>query len=299
MPDVSISMSMSTSTSNAAARKTRDAAPPSPAVREAKRRQQQRALLINGGRILLLVVLIAVWQLASGSLLSPLVFSSPLAVLRQLLQWIGDGTLWFHTAITLQETMLGLLFGIVAGISAGFLLGPQQVLSKILDPFIIALYSIPKVALAPLFIVWFGIGLQMKVILAAVTVFFLVFFNTLAGVRNVDLDLVDAVYLMGGGRRDIMFKVIIPSATGWVLTGLRIAIPYALIGAIIAELVASNRGIGYLIDAAAAEFNTAGVFAALVVLTIIAAILNAIVNVIDRKTSRWKAVTGSSGKLVP
>ena len=292
-------MSMSTSTSDAAAHKTRDAPPPSPAVREAKRRQQQRALLINGGRILLLVVLIAVWQLASGSLLSPLVFSSPLAVLHQLLQWIGDGTLWFHTAITLQETMLGLLFGIVAGISAGFLLGPQQVLGKILDPFIIALYSIPKVALAPLFIVWFGIGLQMKVIMAAVTVFFLVFFNTLAGVRNVDLDLVDAVYLMGGGRRDIMFKVIIPSATGWVLTGLRIAIPYALIGAIIAELVASNRGIGYLIDSSAAQFNTAGVFAALVVLTIIAAILNAIVNVIDRKTSRWKAVTGSGGKLVP
>jgi NitT/TauT family transport system permease protein len=292
-------MSMSTSTSDAAARKTRDAPPPSPAVREAKRRRQQRALRINGGRILLLVVLIAVWQLASGSLLSPLVFSSPLAVLRQLLQWIGDGTLWFHTAITLQETMLGLLFGIVAGIIAGFLLGPQQVLSKILDPFIIALYSIPKVALAPLFIVWFGIGLQMKVILAAVTVFFLVFFNTLAGVRNVDLDLVDAVHLMGGGRRDIMFKVIIPSATGWVLTGLRIAIPYALIGAIIAELVASNRGIGYLIDSSAAQFNTAGVFAALVVLTIIAAILNAIVGVIDRKTSRWKAVTGSGGTLVP
>lgn len=292
-------MTMSTSTSNAAARKTRDAPPPSPAVREAKRRQQQRALLINGGRILLLVVLIAVWQLASGPLLSPLVFSSPLAVLRQLLQWIGDGTLWFHTAITLQETMLGLLFGIGAGIIAGFLLGPQQVLGKILDPFIIALYSIPKVALAPLFIVWFGIGLHMKVILAAVTVFFLVFFNTLAGVRNVDLDLVHAVYLMGGGRRDIMFKVIIPSATGWVLTGLRIAIPYALIGAIIAELVASNRGIGYLIDSSAAEFNTAGVFAALVVLTIIAAILNAIVDVIDRKTSRWKAVTGSGGTLVP
>jgi NitT/TauT family transport system permease protein len=292
-------MSMSTSTSNAAARKMRDAAPPSPVVREAKRRQQQRALLINGGRLLLLVVLIAVWQLASGPLLSPLVFSSPLAVVRQLLQWIGDGTLWFHTAITLQETMLGLLFGTIAGIIAGFLLGPQQVLSKILDPFIIALYSIPKVALAPLFIVWFGIGLQMKVIMAAVTVFFLVFFNTLAGVRNVDLDLVDAVYLMGGRRRDIMFKVIIPSATGWVLTGLHIAIPYALIGAIIAELVASNRGIGYLIDSSAAEFNTAGVFAALVVLTIIAAILNAIVNVIDRKTSRWKAVTGSGGKLVP
>ncbi len=280
-------MNMTTSTSEETARRTRDAPDPSPAAREARR------------RLLLLVLLIAAWQLASGSLLNPLVASSPLAVVRQVIAWIGDGTLWFHTAITLQETILGLIFGVVAGIVAGFLLGPQQVLGKILDPFVIALYSIPKVALAPLFIVWFCIGLQMKVILAAVTVFFLVFFNTLAGVRNVDPDLIDAVYLMGGSRRDIMFKVIVPSATGWVLTGLRIAIPYALIGAVIAELVASNRGIGYLIDSAASEFNTAGVFAALVVLTVVAAILNAIVDLIDRKTSRWKAAPGTSSRLVP
>ncbi len=172
-------------------------------------------------------------------------------------------------------------------------------LAKIFDPFISALYSIPKIALAPLFILWFGIDMQMKVIFAAVTVFFLVFFNTLSGVRNVDQNLIDAVRLMGGKPRDIMLKVIVPSAMGYVLTGVHIAIPYALVGAVIGELIASNRGLGYLIDSSASDFNTAGVFAALVVLTIIGGLLNAIVNFIDRKTSRWKASISIGKKVIP
>lgn len=257
-------------------------------VQFTKVQRRRRRLLVYSGRIVLLLCLLVAWQLVSGPLLSPLFVSSPLAILKQVIDWSSDGTLWFHTAITLEETLLGLFFGLVAGILAGFFLGMQQLLARILDPFIIALYSVPKVALAPLFILWFGIDIQMKVILAAVTVFFLVFLNTLAGVRNVDQSLVDAVRLMGGGRRDIMFKVIIPSATGYVLTGVHIAIPYALIGAVIAELIASNRGIGYLIEASGTQFDTTGVFAALVVLTIISGLLNAIVNFIDQKTSRWK-----------
>jgi NitT/TauT family transport system permease protein len=271
----------------------------SPSILKARRREQQQALVVIAGRLVLLVLLLVVWQLVSGRLIEPLFISSPLAVVQQLVAWNNDGTLWNHTAITLQETLLGLLYGLVSGILAGFLFGIQPILAKIFDPFIITIYSIPKVALAPLFILWFGIGLEMKVILAAVTVFFLVFLNTLAGVRNVDQDLVDAVLLMGGRGRDIMFKVIVPSATGYILTGLRIAIPYALIGAVIAELIASNRGIGYLIDSSATEFNTAGVFAALLVLTIIAGLLNAIVNFIDRKTSRWKAAMSLERKVIP
>ncbi|MBV9230442.1 MAG: ABC transporter permease [Chloroflexi bacterium] len=271
----------------------------SPASINARRIQRRQAQFITGGRILLLVCLIVVWQLVSGTLINPLFISSPVAVVQQISAWISDGTLWFHTAITLQETLLGLIFGIISGVLVGFFFGIQPVLAKILDPFIISIYSIPKVALAPLFILWFGIDIQMKVILAAVTVFFLVFLNTLAGVRNVDQDLIDAVLLMGGKQRDIMFKVIVPSAIGHVLTGLRIAIPYALIGAVIAELIASNRGLGYLINSSASEFNTAGVFSALLVLTIIAAILNAIVNFIDRKTSRWKAGMSIDKKIIP
>ncbi len=254
--------------------------------------------MIGAGRVLFFVCLIIAWQFASGKIANPLFISSPLAVVKRLGVWIGDGTLWFHTAITLQETLLGLLYGSVAGILAGLLMGLLPPLAKILDPFVIALYSIPKVALAPLFILWFGIGIEMKVVLAAVTVFFLVFINTLTGVLGVDQNLVNAVILMGGRRRDIVFKVMIPAATGYILTGLRIAIPYALIGAVIAELVASNRGLGYLINTSASEFDTAGVFAALLVLTIIAGILNAIVNLIDRKTSLWKTSMNTNRSIL-
>jgi NitT/TauT family transport system permease protein len=265
----------------------------------AKRRQRRQTLSINASRILLAVGLLVVWQLISGPLVNPLFISSPLAVASQFIAWVKDGTLWFHTAITLQETLYGLFFGVISGILAGFLFGVQQVLAKIFDPFITAIYSIPKIALAPLFIMWFGIDIQMKVIFAAVTVFFLVFFNTLSGVRNVDQNLIDAVRLMGGKRQDIMLKVVVPSAMGSVLIGVHIAIPYALVGAVIGELIASNRGLGYLIDSSASSFNTAGVFSALVVLTMIAGLLNAIVNFIDRKTSRWKANISIGKKVMP
>lgn len=270
----------------------------SPAGIQARRDQRQQALMVIGGRILFFVLFVAAWQIVS-MLVGPLFLCSPLAVLQQIWAWAVDGTLWSNTQVTLEETLLGLIFGVAAGILAGFFLGLQQLLGKILDPFIIALYSIPKVALAPLFILWFGFDLEMKVVVAAVTVFFLVFFNTLTGVRNVDQDLIDAVRLMGGKSNDIMFKVIIPSATGYVLTGLHMAIPYALVGAVIGEVISENLGLGYLINNSASTFNPAGVFAALTVLTAIAMILNGTVNIIDRKTSRWKAGMHTTSKIIP
>jgi NitT/TauT family transport system permease protein len=282
-----------------ATRQSQNSVQISPSSKKARYHQKRQTLIINGGRAVLIVGVLLLWQFISGRFVNPLFISSPLAVWDRLYGWTMDGTLWFHTEITLQETLLGLVFGLVSGILAGFVFGLQPLLAKIFDPFIVAIYSIPKVALAPLFILWFGIDIQMKVILAAVTVFFLVFFNTLAGVRNVDQNLIDAVLLMGGKHRDILFKVIVPSATSSVLIGLHIAIPYALIGAVIAELIASNRGLGYLIDAASTQFDTAGVFAALLVLTIIASLLNAIVNFIDRRTSRWKVGITMDRRLLP
>jgi len=264
-----------------------------------KHLQRRQAIIIAISRILLLTLLLTVWQLISGKFVDPLFLSSPLAIFSRFVDWTADGTLWFHTAITLQETLFGLFFGVISGVVVGFLFGVQQTLAKVLDPFVSAVYSIPKIALAPLFILWFGIDIQMKIIFAAITVFFLVFFNTLSGVRNVDQDLIDAVRLMGGKQQDIMFKVVVPSAMGYVLTGVHISIPYALVGAVVGELIASNRGLGYLIESAATSFDTAGVFAALIVLTIIAALLNGIVNFIDRKTSRWKANVSIGRKLLP
>lgn len=255
---------------------------------------------VNGGRLALLAALLMLWQTLSGPVLDPITVSSPVAVFHQLVAWAQDGTLWSNSVITLEETLLGLLAGAATGIVMGLLVGPLQTLGKILNPFILAIYSIPKVALAPLFIVWFGIGLEMKVILGAVTVFFLVFFNTVAGVRSVDADLIDAVRLMGGKPAQIMLKVVIPSAMGWILTGLRIAIPYALIGAVIGELVASNVGLGFLINDSASVFNTAGVFAALLVLTVFATALNILVDLLEKRMSRWKTnVNLGNRRVIP
>jgi len=265
----------------------------------AKHQRTWQVLTINSGRLVLLLCLLGAWQFASGSLISPLFISSPLAVSRQVITWIGDGTLLVHVGITLTEALLGLFYGVVSGILAGLLLGLLQTAARILDPFIVAIYSIPKIALAPLFILWFGIELPMKVIFVFITVFFLVFLSTLAGVRNVDQGLVDAVRLMGGDRRDIVFKVVIPASTGSILTGVRMAIPYALVGAVIAELIASNRGLGYLIEASAATFDTTGTFAALLALTFIAGVLNVVVHLIDRNTSRWKAEVTLEKKITP
>ena len=259
------------------------------AVRSRRNVRARHSRRIIVARIVLFAVVVGLWQAgSSANLIDATVVPSPLAIWASLAKITLNGQLAFHSWITIQETMAGFLIGAVGGIVLGFAIGRYPALAEILDPFILAIYSVPKVALAPLFIVWFGIGIFMKIVLAAVTVLFIVFFNTLAGVRNVDRDLVDAVWLMGAKPRDVLFKVLVPSAMGWALTGVRIAIPYALIGAIIGELIASNRGIGYLISSAASGYDTAGVFAALIVLTVLAMLLNAVVDEIDRRLSKWK-----------
>ncbi|WP_435108454.1 ABC transporter permease [Nocardiopsis synnemataformans] len=261
-------------------------------VKEARRRswwhRNGRTTLVWGLRAGALLVFLLLWQVAGGAVANPMFVSSPVAVGEQLRDWVLDGTLGTHTWITIQEVLLGYVIGAAAGALAGFALASVRLVYDVFEPFMMALYSIPKVALAPLFIVWFGIGIDMKVILAAVSVFFLVFLNTAAGVRDVDRGLIDAVRLMGGSNRDIALKVVLPGSMSGLMTGLKVSIPYALIGAVIGELVASNRGLGYLINDAAAQFNTAGVFAAVVVLTALAMVLNALVGVLASRANRWK-----------
>jgi NitT/TauT family transport system permease protein len=257
--------------------------------RDVRARHNRR---IVAARVVVFAVVIGLWQAGSDlRLIDATVVPSPFAIWASLVKIALNGQLAFHAWITIQETLAGFAIGAVGGIVLGFAIGRYPALAEVLDPFILAIYSVPKVALAPLFIVWFGIGIFMKIVLAAVTVLFIVFFNTLAGVRNVDRDLVDAVWLMGAKPRDVLLKVLVPSAMSWALTGVRIAIPYALIGAIIGELIASNRGIGYLISSAASGYDTAGVFAALIVLTVLAMLLNAVVDDIDRRLSKWKVDT--------
>ncbi|WP_305783073.1 ABC transporter permease [Symbioplanes lichenis] len=255
------------------------------------RARHGRTATVWAWRAILLVAFLVAWQVLSGRVLDPQYVSSPDGIVTRLGDWLADGTLATNTWITVQEIVLGFLLGAGAAALIAYVIAPLRIVWDVLDPLVMALYSIPKVALAPLFIVWFGIGTSMKVLLAAVTVFFLVFLNTAAGIHDVDPALVDAVRLMGGRRRDIALKVILPASLTGLLTGLRVAIPYALIGAVIGELVASNRGLGYLISDSSATFDTDGVFATLVVLSLVAAALNALVTLLGRRANRWKPLT--------
>ena len=256
----------------------------------AARRRIERLKLI-GLRLLVVIAIIVIWQTVSGTLVDSFWVSKPSEILARLWRWISTGTLFGHLQVTFTEMMVGFLIGSVAGIALGMILGLNRFTAKLLDPFLIGFYSVPRIALAPLFILWFGIGLQPKIILSAVVVFFLVFMNTFAGVRDVDQELVDVLRVMGGRRDQIIWKVVLPSALAWVFAGLKISVPYALIGAVVGELVASNKGLGYLLSAASGQFDTTGVFAALLVLTIIGILINEIVNRAESFLLRWRVVS--------
>jgi NitT/TauT family transport system permease protein len=234
----------------------------------------------------LLSLFLIAWQLASGTLLREFYVSKPSIILERLWGWIVSGDLWHHLEATLLETLLGFIFGALAGFVAGLLLGRSPFLARLLTPFLTAINALPKVALAPLFILWCGIGLPMKVVLSITIVFFLVFYNTFTGVLSVDEDLINIVRTMGAKRRHILFKVAVPSALLWVFTGLRISIPYALIGAVVGEIFASNEGIGFLINSSASQFDTAGVFAGLLVLTALATGFSSLLSWFERKVLR-------------
>ena len=244
--------------------------------------------MLLGARVAVGVGLLAAWQFASGRLIDAFFISAPDAVFARLWQWIVDGTLVFHLSYTLYATVLGFAIGSLAGFAAGFALGRSDALAVVLDPYITAVYCLPKIALAPLFIMWFGIGIESKVAVAAVIVFFLVFLNTFAGVRDVNPVHVHAVRIMGAGPWGVLRKVVLPSAAAWVFTGLKVSVPYALIGAVVGEIMSSNRGIGFLIGQSTAMFDTASTFAGLMVLAAVGASINAGLKALERRALRWR-----------
>jgi len=253
------------------------------AATESRRRSVTIVLI----RIAILLFVLCAWQFASGRLMDEFWLSRPSDVAYRLYEWSVDGKLVYHTWITLQEMGWGFLIGAVTGIIAGIGLGLSRSLGDVANPFIVALYSLPKVAMGPLFILWFGIGIQMKIALAAITVFFLVFWNTYAGIRQNDEELTGIVRLMGASRIQLIYKIIVPGAMAWIYTGLKLSVPYALIGAIVGEIIASNRGLGYLLSYSAGAFDTTGVVAALVVLMAISMALNEVISFSERRSFRW------------
>lgn len=253
------------------------------------RARRRRRLTIWAARLLLVLVFIAIWGITSGRIVDDFYISSPGDVADQLWEWTTDGTLTSNLSVTLQELILGFLMGAVGGMVLGIVIGLGRFASEVVEPFVQAAYSVPKIALMPLFIVWFGIGMLPKVLLAAVSVFFIVFFTTFAGVREVDANFVNVLRVMGAKRMAIVRKVVFPSTLTWIFAGLTISVPQAFTGAVAGEILVSNEGIGYLVQTSATNFNTAGVFAGLTVIVVVAAILGGLLKVAEARAMRWKA----------
>ena len=249
------------------------------------------ALPMFGLQVLLGLVLLGIWEASADRLVDRFMISAPSDVIVRLWGWIASGTIWVHVWATVHATVSGFAIGAVAGVVGGVWLGLSPFLSRLLDPYVWAFNALPKAALAPLFILWFGLGINSKIALAASLVVFLVFVNTFAGVRDVDRDLIDSLRLMRASRLQILAKVVLPSATSWIFVGLKTAVPYALIGTIIGEMIAANRGLGYLVQRSGSEFDTAGVFAALAVIAVLAVIFNELVARLQSRMERWKAVS--------
>lgn len=249
--------------------------------------QRSRQYSIWLGRIVLLAVGLIAWELASGRLVDTFFISKPSEIATELANLIRSGSLALNTLATLHEAAVGYAVGAVLAISMGFVLGRIRWLGEVLDPFITAFFCIPKLAIAPLIILWFGIGFESKVVLAALLTFYMTFWNTYAGVQKVDNDLLNVVRVMGASPWQLTREVILPASIGWTLVGLRMSVPYALMGAVVGEIMAGNKGLGYLVQAYASQFNTAGVFAVLVVLAVIGSLVNQIVTILDRRSQRW------------
>ncbi|MER7499298.1 ABC transporter permease [Nonomuraea pusilla] len=249
---------------------------------------RRHRLMVITTRVLLVAAVLGFWQVGSGTIVDPFWVSSPSEILARLATWIGDGTLWANTVATLTAMALGFTLGSLAGVVAGFTLGRVRFLADVFTPFVVAVNSLPKLALAPLFILWFGVGLQGKVVMTSLVCFFLVFHNTFAGARDTDDELLGVVSVMGAGRRDRLVKVIIPASATWIFTGLRLAVPYSLVGAVVSEITASSEGLGHLLKTSANTFDTAGSFAAIVVLVVVALVINIAVTQAEGLISRWK-----------
>jgi NitT/TauT family transport system permease protein len=237
------------------------------------------------------IALLFVWQGVSGRLVDNFFISNPIDVWRRLVTWTLSGSIFLHLWATLYATLVGFVLGAVGGMVLGVWLGVSPFMGRLLNPYLWALNALPKVALAPLFVLWFGLGIESKIALAAVLVLFLVFLNTFAGVREVDQDLIDSARMMRASRLQVIRKVIIPSALSWVFAGLKISVPYALIGAVLGEMIAANRGLGYLVQFSGSQFDTAGVFAVLIVIALLAVVLNLAVEIVQGRMERWRIVS--------
>src|SRR5215475_8410778 len=238
--------------------------------------------VIIGGFLLL-------WEIASGRWIEPFLISSPSRIISSMVSSFQSGDLLQHIWVTFKEIAIGFPLGAFSGIALGYWFGRSRLLAEIFEPIIIALNGIPRTALAPLFIVWLGIDIWSKVGVVFLLTFFLNFFNTYAGMRQMDQDYIDLARLMGAKGWKLTFKVIMPAISPYVFTGIRTSIPFSVIGAIVGEFVAATEGVGFFIRQSAGLFRTADVFVGIIVLMLMVVAMDKVAELTERRALRWQA----------
>jgi NitT/TauT family transport system permease protein len=257
------------------------------------RAARRRNAVVQGSRVLVLVVVIGLWEwLARASVIDPFNFSMPSKIWHQIWTWVTDGTaqgsLWEQIWYTLYEALLGWVVGVLGGVLLGISLGRVRFLADVLGPYIKVLNALPRIVLAPIFLIWFGLGPASKVASAVVLVFFPVFFNAFQGAREVDRNLVANSRILGASNRQVTWQVVIPSATSWIFTSVHVSFGFALIGAIVGEYIGATKGLGLLVSASQGTFNAAGVYAAMAILAVVALLAEGLLTFLERRVFRWK-----------
>ena len=237
----------------------------------------------------LAVVLLGGWQYAARvGAIDPFFLSRPSDIAERIWMWVSSGMLWRHLAVTLEESVLGLVIGGILGVATGFALARSPFAARVLEPYIMMLNAVPRVVLAPLFLLWFGLGIWSKVALAVTLVFFVMFFSAYQGVREANRVIIDNVRMLGATERQLVRHVLFPSALTWIFSSLQVSLGFAMVGAVVGEYLGATRGLGYMISQAEGTFDTTGVFAGMFVLSMVVVTASAGVSRLERWLLRWK-----------
>ncbi|MBB3395500.1 ABC transporter permease [Rhizobium sp. BK060] len=268
---------------------TSDAEIEATALKSIKRRKQT----VLFWQIAILVATLGLWELSSTMLwIDPFFYASPSAIAERLYDWALNGTtegsLWYNLWVTMQEALIGFFAGSITGVFVGVGLGGNRFLSDIFSVYIKAINSIPRVVLAPIFIMIMGLGLPSKVALAFIMVFFVVFANAFQGVREADRNMIANARILGASNWQVTRNVIVPSAMSWIFASLHVSFGFAIIGAIVGEFVGARFGIGQLISIAKGTFDAAGMFAAIILVMIFTLVAEAIMTVIENRLAKWR-----------
>ena len=254
---------------------------------------RRRRYTIIGLRLAVLIVVLGGWELSARlKWIDPFFYSQPSLIWAQIVEWVNEGTsqgpLWQQVLVTLEETVLGFLIGAVGGVVFGILLGRNKLLSDVFSLYIQIANSIPRVVLGSVFVIALGLGMASKVALAVVMVFFVVFSNAFQGVREADKYMIANAQILGASARQLTTAVVIPSAMSWILASLRVSFGFALVGAVVGEFLGAKEGIGLLIATAQGAFNASGVFAAMIVLAVVALAAYLLLSLLEKRLLKWR-----------